>query len=136
MNYASDKFWRVQRARIFNTGGDRMTCSVCRREVFLQGGGGGWLHRQPPTIHHNIGTPVTGTEPEEVTALNLGTGLVIGSLDEAPMGEGHLPGTRHNLILRIAEIGLQFAEEQDPKNHCQCAECQERCERCKELTHG
>ena len=120
--------------------GDSMICPVCRREVFLQGGGGGWLHRKPPDIHHDIGTPVAGKEAAEVTELNLGTGPVIGSLDGAATGitrvtiDVHDEG-RRDLIRRIVEIGLTRADEQNPKNHCQCLECQERCERCKELMH-
>ena len=118
-----------------------MICSVCRREVFLQGGGGGWLHRKPPGIHHDIGTPTVGIEATEVTELSLGTGPVIGSLDQAPNWPNDNLSTmaskrRHDLIQEIVKIGLAFADEEDPKNHCQCPECQERCERCKELAHG
>ena len=112
-----------------------MICPVCRHEVFLQGGGGGWLHRKPPTYHHDIGTPIEGEETPDIKFV-IGNGDVIGSLDEALMGEGQLPGTRHNLIQRIAEIGLKFVEKDDPKNHCQCKVCQEICERCKEIAHG
>ena len=120
--------------------GDIMICPVCRREVFLQGGGGGWLHRKPPDIHHDIGTPTVGIEATEITELSLGTGPVIGSLDQAPNWPNDNLSTmaskrRHDLIQEIVKIGLTFADEKDPKNHCQCPECQERCERCKELTH-
>ncbi len=97
------------------------------------------MHRKPPVYHHNIGTPIEGKETAGLPEFVIGNGDVIGSLDEAPTIRADFTedaAERWGLTLRIAEVGLKFAEENDPKSHCQCKVCQEFCERCKELADG
>lgn len=107
-----------------------MICEQCGQEVVFDTGG--WTHKNIPSYGHSL-VPISGAAVEQTSeALRFGSFYdVKGDVGKSNGGTFDFTDCEPELIQRVVEIGLDIAKRRDPREHCGCSDCAERCDICK-----